>query len=191
MPAVVRAFIALELSDPVRVAMAKVQDDLKESGARVGWVLPENAHLTMIFFGDVLEETIPDLTRCLDEAAAQVPHFKFKVSGVGFFGSPRAPRVIWAGVPNPSPEFQRLYESAASAVQGVGFKLEARPFVPHVTLGRIRAAIHVRELTSRAEAHKDTPFGEVGVRRLLLMRSHLDEPRARYSILHESPLKGT
>jgi 2'-5' RNA ligase len=185
-----RSFVALDLCDDVRRNLRSAQEDLKQAGARVGWVYPENAHLTLVFLGDVLDEAVPRLTESLDAAAAQVSGFRFQVSGLGFFGPPRAPRIVWAGCPAPPAELAALYGAVCGAVRPLGFKIEDRPFAPHITIGRIRAAKGVRELTSLVASRKDTAFGEVGVRRLFLMRSHLDEPRARYSILHESPLKG-
>ena len=45
----IRSFIAVELDDPTRAAVAGVQDTLKRSGARVRWSQPQNIHLDVRF----------------------------------------------------------------------------------------------------------------------------------------------
>ncbi len=51
-----RAFIAIELSPPIREKLAELQALLKKSGADVKWVKPDNIHLTLKFLGEIDEE---------------------------------------------------------------------------------------------------------------------------------------
>ena len=187
---VIRSFIAVEISDGVRDGLKALQQDLKEAGARVGWVAPENIHLTLVFLGDIFRSQVQPLANALDEVAAQLRAFRCEVAGTGFFGSPRSPRVIWVGVNEQGNAVAELQLRAVAAVRGLGLKTEDRPFHPHLTLGRVRTRDRVDELTSRLASAKSTTFGSVEVRRLLLMQSHLEHQGVRYSVLHESALKG-
>ena len=117
---VIRSFIAIEISDEVRVGLRALQQNLKKVGARVGWVAPENIHLTVVFLGDVFRSQVERLANVLDDAAAQTNAFRYEVAGSGFFGSPRSPRVIWAGLNAPT------YYSQASSTATMGGNGSAR-----------------------------------------------------------------
>jgi 2'-5' RNA ligase len=188
---VARVFVALEITDEVRERIGTVQQRLKAVGAHVGWVLPENIHLTVAFLGDVFESVLPVLAVGLDEAVAAIPAFTLTVQGLGTFGPPRVPRVVWAGMAAPPPGIFKLHEAVAGVLKASGIAVEDRPFAPHLTLGRVRSPKGAGALTSELASIKNTAFGDVRVVRLLLMRSHLEQPRARYSVLHASSLKGT
>jgi RNA 2',3'-cyclic 3'-phosphodiesterase len=186
-----RSFIAVEITDEVRSGLAAAQALLKETGAHVGYTAPENIHLTLQFLGDVLEENVPALEQGLDAAAARIAPFSFSVAGVGYFGDPRSPRVVWAGIPDAPPELAGLQDAVAALARDHGIPVEDRPFKPHLTLGRVRSRRGVAELTAALASIRNTAFGAVPVRRVLLMRSHLERPAVRYSILHAAQLKGT
>lgn len=187
--AVIRCFIAVEISEEVRAGLAALQGDLKKTGARVGWVAPQNIHLTLVFLGDVFSAQVPVLAGRLDAIAAEVPPFGYAVTGAGYFGSARSPRVLWAGVEE-EPVLERLQRRVGQVARELGFRLEDRPFRPHLTLGRVRARVRADELTSALASANNTAFGSVSVERLLLMQSHLEHQGVRYSVLHASALKG-
>jgi 2'-5' RNA ligase len=187
---VIRAFIALEINEDVRRSLGALQAELKESGAQVSWVRPENIHLTLVFLGNVFEALVGPLSRRLDAIAAEISGFSLQVSGTGTFGSKRHPRVVWAGIEGVPPELEELHGKVAAAVRELDVPLENRPFRAHLTLGRVRSSRNVDALTSAVTSAKNTRHGAVDVRRVLLMRSRLDPQGAQYSILHESALKG-
>lgn len=187
---VLRAFIAVEISDEVRAGLAGLQDGLKKCDAKVGWVAPENIHLTLVFLGDIFRAQIEPLGAALGAVSAATDSFEFHVGGTGFFGSPRSPRVLWVGITDSSLALARFQADIAAAVRGLGFRIEDRPFVPHLTLGRVRARAGVDELTSTLALARNTAYGLVSVRRLLLMQSHLEHRGVRYSMVREMLLKG-
>ena len=114
-----RLFIAIDINDDVRAAVAKLQQELKgrmknQNGLK--WVNPELMHLTLKFLGEVSAggETSPAATRLgeagpnggdenrIDEindaveiACADKKTFEFSFSVVGTFGRPV--KVLWLG----------------------------------------------------------------------------------------------
>jgi len=188
---VVRAFVAVEINEQVRGALAGVQEDLRRTGARVGWVKPEQIHLTLVFLGNVFGMQVRELASAMDAIGSGFGAFEYGVEGIGFFGSPRSPRVIWAGVTGGGERLIVLQSLIAEAARRAGVQLEARAFSPHLTIGRVRSRRGADELTSAASSAKNTPLGTVSVRRVLLMQSHLEHQGVRYTVLHESALKGT
>lgn len=187
---VIRLFVAVATHDEVRRGLREFQEALKKVGAKVGWVAPENAHLTLVFLGDVFRSQVEALSASLDSVAAHVGPFSYEAVEAGFFGSPRSPRVIWVGIRETSGALARLQAEVADVVRGLGIRTEERAFKPHLTLGRVRSSDRADELTSLLASAKNTSYGLVKVERLLLMQSHLEHQGVRYSILHASALKG-
>jgi 2'-5' RNA ligase len=187
---VARLFLAVDIGDQVRAALADCQQSLKEAPVRVGWVHPEHIHLTLVFLGDVFLAGLPNLRRFMDETAARMAPFAVVVAGLGAFGSPRSPRVVWAGIFEPPDPLLELQRELGAGLRRLGYRLEDRPFHPHLTLGRVRSARGAGELTSRIESATHKAFGRVAVDRILLVRSRLDSPGPRYETLYASPLKG-
>lgn len=52
----VRLFVAIEITGEIRKKLAEFQDELKRVDADVGWVAPENIHITLKFIGAMDEE---------------------------------------------------------------------------------------------------------------------------------------
>jgi 2'-5' RNA ligase len=187
---VLRAFVALEIGEDLRAALGDVQRRLRKAEARVAWVAPGNVHLTLVFLGDVFRAQVRALAPRLDEAAAGVPAFAWRAGRPGSFGRPGAPRVLWVGV-DPVPQaLLDLRRRVAEAVAAGGLPVEARPFAPHLTIGRVRGAQGADRLTALLASSTTVPAGAVEARRVRLMRSILNPGGAAYSVLHESSLKG-
>ena len=93
----IRTFVAVEMDVAIRKAAAGLIEKFRAAGAGVGWVAPENMHLTLKFLGDVGVEDIPNVCEAVREAAAGAAPFTLQVSGAGAFPNLSRPRVIWLG----------------------------------------------------------------------------------------------
>jgi 2'-5' RNA ligase len=109
--------------------------------------------------------------------------------GLGTFGPPAAPRVVWAGVGGDLPALVALQERLAGALEARGFPREARPFAPHLTLARLKSPLAPPAL-DRLRRRLATPPEANGeactawpVDALAVMKSELLRPAARYSCL--------
>jgi len=183
----VRAFVAAALPDPVRAALDGVQTLLRRSRADVSWVPRENLHVSLAFLGNITREDVLAVARTLDEAACSERPFRFSVAGLGAFGPPRSPRVLWAGGRGAEP-LVRLQAAVAEGLRGLRLTLDSREFRPHVTLGRVRSRLNVEALMERVSARREDEFGDVDVERIHLMRSVLRPSGSQYSVLHEAAL---
>ena len=186
--ALVRTFVALEITEEVRGRLAVVQEALKRPRAHVGWVPIGNVHLSLAFLGNMPSHEVDVIGVALDEAAAASVPFVYEVSGVGFFGGAGSPRVVWAGV-LPNAALHSLQERVADGLRALEIALPEKDFVPHLTLGRVRSSRGRTELVRAIETQKEKQFGPVPVHRVLLMRSVLDPGGAQYSVLHEARLR--
>ena len=139
-----RLFVAVDLDEPCRLAVAKLIERLGkrlESGAgvraRVKWVERENLHLTIRFLGHIAEPQWQDVHAALQRPLATGP-FDLTFDRVGTFPEHGAPRVVWLGVATGAVETQRVFEELEQRLRTAGIAPDTRPFHPHLTIGRFR-----------------------------------------------------
>lgn len=187
----VRAFIAIELPPAMQNRLAAVVTPLREplSGA-VRWLPVNDIHLTMKFLGDVEEVLLGRLIARMRALAAQVEPFTISVAQWGAFPNPRRPRVVWVGV-DPSPRLIELAAKIELETRALGFEPDARPFSPHLTIGRVTQNASLPQLHRLTDLLMSAPLGEIGsvaVSQLVLFQSRLSRTGAQYSALLKAPL---
>lgn len=133
----IRTFIAIEVEDRVREAISHIIEQLRETGADVRWVLPQNLHLTLKFLGDVDDRRINDITERVREASSGTEPFELQLSGVGAFPNRNHPRVVWIGLCRGAEPLQELAWRIETALDAEEFPREDRKFSPHLTIGRV------------------------------------------------------
>ena len=102
----------------------------------VKWVQPDNIHLSLKFLGEVDDAREGELRGALQQAARSAGRaLVVQVEGFGVFPDFRRPHVLWAGVIT-DPALELLQHGVEQSFAPLGFPTEARPFRPHVTLGR-------------------------------------------------------
>jgi 2'-5' RNA ligase len=168
-----RAFIAVNLDDSLRRAIADAQEALRASGADVKWVRAESMHLTLKFLGWVDDARIPEIVKAVGAALAGQPSFRLRLADVGSFPTSTAPRVVWVGVKEGAAELAELSRLVEDAVEPLGFEKEERPFSPHVTVGRVKSPSGRQALTAAMRETAEREFGEMQVTKVELMRSDL------------------
>ena len=94
----IRAFLAVELPEPLRREVAAFQSELRSSGADVKWVEAENLHLTLKFLGKIETAQAASLKERLSAGLKGVSPFTVRLEGIGAFPKTTFPRVLWVGV---------------------------------------------------------------------------------------------
>ncbi|RDJ20569.1 RNA 2',3'-cyclic phosphodiesterase [Bosea caraganae] len=125
-----RLFTALEI--PAEVASALTLHRGGLIGAR--WIEPADYHITLRFLGDVDRRTANDVYSFLSDLQTQP--FEVTLDALGSFGGDR-PRAVFAKA-QPSPRLTELQGDLERLLRRLGLPPEARKFVPHVTLARLR-----------------------------------------------------
>ena len=170
-----RVFVAVFPPLEVRkTALSGALEAVRRSDDKVGWVRPENVHLTLKFLGDIREEALNDLCAALEETCRHHTPFDVGLTGLGAFPSARRARILWAGVGAGSERLCSLATDVDAAFAPLGFEREGRPYVPHLTLGRVRGRPASFEL-SRASVNLS-----FCARRAELVESTLTEEGAVY-----------
>lgn len=185
----IRAFIAAEINDAIRAGLDDVQGVLEEANGHVSWVRPQNIHCTLVFLGDILTNTIDPLAAALKQATAGCKPFEIEIAGLGYFGSVRSPRIIWAGMAGRTDVLIELQEKINAAVLQAGLKPDEKPFKPHLTIGRVRSNRNAADLVRALVKNRDKSFGVLSVRQVVLMKSVLEPTGPIYSLLHAVALE--
>ncbi len=128
-----RIFIAIDLPDPTRKALARLQASLPLGRIAA----PETLHLTLAFAGDLNARQLEDLHEALQEVRAPAP--EISIRGVGTFGK-GTPAILHAEVPA-TRELQALRGKVLKAMRQIGIELPRERFRPHITLARFRKAM--------------------------------------------------
>ena len=187
----IRSFIAIELPDEIRHALAEVQKHLRRDVAGVRWVEPGSIHLTLKFLGDIPAEQIQPIVAAAMGAVQDEPPVSLGVSGLGAFPNPRRPRVIWVGLEGDVARLGRLQTRLEEALEPLGFPREERAFRPHLTVGRVKDPRRPPDLT-RALADATVPrCNSFDVREILLYKSDLRPTGAIYTKLQHLPFAGS
>lgn len=180
-----RSFIALEIPDDLRAALAAAEARLARTEADVKWVEVSNLHLTLKFLGDVAPERLPRLQQSLAELAAVQRPFELSVAGLSAFPSPAEPNVIWAGLTGGASECMAIWQAVEEVCARLGFPRERKPFTPHLTLGRRRSGYRLAALSQALRADADTTFGAAVIDSMTLFRSDLRPSGPIYTALGE------
>lgn len=191
-----RCFIAIDLPPALRQAIEALSHRLHALPGQtcMRWVSPSGIHLTLKFLGNLPAASVPQVASVLDEAASLQTPFSLTVGGLDCFPDRRHPRVVWAGLAEPTGALGRLHASIESGCAALGLPPEDRPFNPHLTLGRVRreagpeAGDFVRDLLDREQAFN---AGEMVADAVHLLRSDLRPTGAIYSRLHTAAFRGS
>jgi 2'-5' RNA ligase len=186
-----RLFVAVDLSDEARQAMAAEQKRiamaLRGSAGTVRWVNPESAHLTLVFLGHVKDDRVPAVVDAL-AADVTVAPFDMVVEGAGAFPVRGAPRVLWVGVTHGAVELIRVQEELAARVTALGIALDDRAFHPHLTLGRWKQS-RPRDRDLALDAACAGPIARVPIAAATLYQSRLSPSGAAYTPLARANLR--
>lgn len=176
-----RAFIAIELPDGLRQAVARVQERLKGAGAGANWTRPEGIHLTLKFLGEVHDEKAQEILQALGVAARGTGSLTLAVEGAGAFPNVKAPRVLWLGVTGDIGKLAKLQAAVEDAMERLGFEREDRKFSPHLTLARIKFLKPRDNWPKIIEGVRDAKLGGFDAGHVSLMKSELRHEGAVYT----------
>jgi len=185
-----RLFFCLELEQTLKQQIYKDFSHLRRSAVKVGWVKPDNLHVTLKFLGEIEPSQIGDLKvitqRVIEESGVTTP-IRTALNTAGFFPNPNKPRVVWIGPADQPIEIVTLAENLSEHLEKIGFNREQKPFITHVTLGRVKeqgkAVEELVQLMKRTPAFEYTTTFEY----LTLMESELTPHGSIYRPVFQIP----
>ena len=180
-----RLFVALQISEEMRAAVAALGRELKPLDDSWKWARAENLHVTLKFLGEIPSDKLESVRQALRGVQGEWP-MEVEFCRLGFFPSERRPRVLWAGMKAP-PTLSALAMAIDSALAKVGVPKDEREFTPHLTLARSkaeRAAPKLREALAKYSARE---FGTMNASAFHLIGSKLKSTGPEYTTLESFP----
>jgi RNA 2',3'-cyclic 3'-phosphodiesterase len=187
-----RTFIAIPLSEQTIEMIGRNQNDLRlNMGLGVSWVELNSIHLTLKFFGEVEESRISEISTELLNLSKYIQTFTLNCGGLGCFPNIRQPRILWVGI-EPEKQLDILQTKIEAACFNKGFAKEGRKFSPHLTLGRIKTGLTLKEMEYLKDKITNRNIQDrsiINVKEILLYKSELKSTGAIYSVLFRAGLK--
>ena len=172
-----RAFVAVEIQDDnILDAIAKIQSEFKIKATPVN---KKNMHFTLLFLGEITEETAANVKKALSTVSFKPIEVRF--THVGAFPNSRSPRVIWIGVDETSSrQLVELATQVEKKLGPLGFKSD-KPFKAHLTIFRIKN--RADDISGMIEKFKKIDLGKYTMTELKFKQSVLTPNGPIYSDL--------
>ncbi len=136
----IRAFLAISLSDEMRLEVDSHWAPFRRKSLPVRWVPPENLHVTLRFLGDLNDSLRAEVEEAAGEALSGAAPFSIALGPTGAFPGIEKPRVLWVGLAEGGEEVSALAGLVDDALRPLGFEPEKK-FHPHITVGRVKAPL--------------------------------------------------
>jgi 2'-5' RNA ligase len=177
-------FVAVEMPSAIKDLAWSHASRLRDRVPGARWVPRDNYHVTVKFLGRVEDADVASVSAAAAQAASSMVAFEVRIGALGAFPSARRARVIWLGLSDAAGGFAAVASACEDAFEPLGFAAERRPFVPHLTLARLKVPAAVSFLSDDAVAGTGERFT---VDRLTLFQSHLRRPAPVYEPLAVFP----
>lgn len=170
------AFLAVDLTTGERHALSAALTDASPGKRLPGkHTLPENWHITTRFLGECTDQQAERIMHQLSETI-EVGEGRIWGDGLGAFPKRSKASVVYIGIDDPDGLLEQLAILSEDAAQSVGFEPEGRPYMPHLTLSRVRPPVDVRHFFESWDDFR-VP---IGVRDITLFRTHRSRTGNRY-----------
>jgi len=180
-----RAFLAFEISAPVKEYLQGVSRIMASKATGVKWVKSNGQHITLKFFGEIEESMAKIIQEKLTGLEGKYGPFVATIKEIDAFPTKRRARVIIVSLEKGVDIAKAIFHDIEDALLTLGIEVEKRDFTPHITLGRKKEPTPLLE--------RDIPgLDEMSfvIDRLVLFRSTLTPQGAIYSPVWEIEFKG-
>ena len=186
-----RTFIAVAASNAQRTRALEAIETLRSIRADIKWVGADALHWTLQFLGDLDDNELAQVCRRVEGAVREQVPFPLVAHGVGAFPTIARPRTLWLGAGEGGEALCRLQAASEKGLADLGFRGERRPFVPHLTLGRLGRGRADREPLARRLAELAEFDGETTlVDEVTVQASYLERSGPTYQVLARAKLLG-
>jgi RNA 2',3'-cyclic 3'-phosphodiesterase len=177
----IRSFVSVDVS--IKDQIGELQNRIiKEEELRMQQVKPvdkQNLHFSIFFLGEISPETVDILKSRLSDLIFKP--FTVTYTGLGVFSSAAKPRTIWMGTD--AEGGKKLRNLSQMVVTNIKDVVKAdKPFIPHVTLFRIKnGRLRVDNMLRK---YKEISFGSDLIDRIHIKKSELTQSGPIYSVMY-------
>ncbi len=134
-----RTFLAItiqhELSQQIGETISRLKKAL--SSCNIHWHVIDKLHITVRFCGNIQFEQVTRLEKSFAQLLQRCAAFDLEIGSPILFPNSDNPRIIALDV-HPKPGLLRIAHAAELAAQYCGLPNTDRPYLPHLTLGKIQ-----------------------------------------------------
>jgi len=179
-----RLFVALDLPEPVVEALISWRAPLLREYDGLRAVPRASLHVTLAFLGWKPAEAVAPLSELVTACTGEVGGVAGLALGEPLWLPRRRPRVLAVALEDRHGQLGTLQARLVEQlVAGAFYEPEARPYLPHVTVARVR-----RSVAARSSELPPPPAWTFDGPAVVLYRSHLSTAGARYEPLSVSRL---
>jgi RNA 2',3'-cyclic 3'-phosphodiesterase len=188
----VRVFIAIDIDDKIRKAIADLQKqiaskvDVKKGDLK--WVEPNNIHLTLKFLGEISDEQLEEVSEIAKTVASAHNKFTLDIESVGSFGG-RSAKIVWVGAGKGTDSLLALQKDLDDLLDQAGFPKEDREFSAHLTLCRVNHPIAGIKMGEAIAQFSHLKLGSIAAESLCVYQSQLTPTGPNYTLLGEFKLR--
>ena len=181
-----RLFVAVKLTEQLQQVVAEFLGMVSPTSSGVKWIDSRQSHFTLFFLGEQSPNVVAKLSPCLKSIATKNSAFTITIGESGVFPSWKAPRVFWLGLKEGETEMIRLANQVTETCKKVAdnVKLDKRPFIPHLTLGRVKDSPAIVDFALFKKGVK----GKMSVEEFALIESKLTFQGSIYQVLEKFEL---
>ncbi|GER66462.1 RNA 2',3'-cyclic phosphodiesterase [Weizmannia acidilactici] len=128
-------FYAVWLPEEIKTVLQQAAENMKTGLPFQRWVHRDDYHITLAFLGAAGEDQLEKANRAIAGEIVKYGGFPLVLDHFGTFGKKDEPRVLWAGT-RASELLSGLQKMVARCCLDTGFRLDKKPFNPHITLAR-------------------------------------------------------
>jgi len=194
----IRTFLAVELSEPLRTNLANIHVELKQrlgrelsKNVRISWIQPASLHLTVKFLGDIDEQLVAPMQHAIENVLSGHRAVEIPLDRLGVFPRLQQPRILWVG---PSEQWEKdrdaarltsLHRAIEDCCISLNLAPDTRPLSPHLTLARIKeGGRDFGQILARSGLlDKPLSAGSMEVKAIALMQSELKPTGSVYTKL--------
>jgi len=183
------AFFALPIPTAVQAQLVAGLSALQQKWPQVHWVHPEDYHITLRFLGGLQG---PELSK-LVATVKRLPFrpFTLDLQGLSSFPAQRDRGVLWLALQEIAPALIDLQQGLEQEVQSLGFVPETKPYAPHLTIGRFKAA-DAAPIMEALPAWAERRWAQLSCREYVLMKrrsgARNDSALPLYEVLAQFPV---
>lgn len=135
-----RAFIAIGIPKNIQQIIKFFIDSLNTYGdfAQVKWVKSKNLHLTICFLGNITNKQYKNINQKITKFAQATSPLTLKFTDLQFFPAAKKNCALVLNL-EPNTGLIQLASNIRDKVAACGIQIDQRKFIPHLTLGRLKA----------------------------------------------------
>ena len=133
----IRIFISVFVPKEIVNIKEMLKTTIDTRGIKIRWIQDGNMHLTLKFIGNTTEESIDSINNVIHDLVKDTPFINLSISGTGCFSKRDRANTLWVGIKGDLDKLEQLILNINNKLEPLGFPIERRKFLPHITIARI------------------------------------------------------